>query len=201
MKKLLYAFLIAAVAAVHSGCKDDEETFVHVEKVSIDVRELHLNPGKTYQAFGHDRTGGRHQPENRLVQAQYQRGHRRQERSGHGAGFRRSDTHGRSQRHARQRRDPSHDRRRGQQHSHRKPDARRHVQDIRLRGRSGCRSLPVRPGDPAGERHEQKGSSGPPTIRSSPESTTTECWFPYRTAKRPSASRPPTAEIKPPGAK
>ena len=49
MKKLLYAFLIAAVAAVHSGCKDDEETFVHVEKVSIDVRELHLNPGKTYQ--------------------------------------------------------------------------------------------------------------------------------------------------------
>ena len=46
MKKLLYAFLIAAVAA---GCKDDEETFVHVEKVSIDVRELHLNPGKTYQ--------------------------------------------------------------------------------------------------------------------------------------------------------
>ena len=45
MKKLLYAFLIAAVAAVHSGCKDDEETFVHVEKVSIDVRELHLNPG------------------------------------------------------------------------------------------------------------------------------------------------------------
>ena len=51
MKKLLYAFLIAAVAAVHSGCKDDEETFVHVEKVSIDVRELHLNPGKTYQAI------------------------------------------------------------------------------------------------------------------------------------------------------
>ena len=49
MKKLLYAFLIAAVAAVHSGCKDDEETFVHVEKISIDVRELHLNPGKTYQ--------------------------------------------------------------------------------------------------------------------------------------------------------
>lgn len=49
MKKLLYAFLIAAVAAVHSGCKDDEETFVHVEKVSIDVRELHLNPGKTHQ--------------------------------------------------------------------------------------------------------------------------------------------------------
>ena len=49
MKKLLYAFLITAIAAVHSGCKDDEGQFIHVEKVSIDVRELHLNPGKTYQ--------------------------------------------------------------------------------------------------------------------------------------------------------
>ncbi len=137
MKKLLYAFLIAAVAAVHSGCKDDEETFVHVEKVSIDVRELHLNPGKTYQLSVTIERRKRHQPENRLVQLQYQRGHRRQERSGHGAGFRRGDAHSRSQRHARQRRDPSHDRRRGQQHSHRKPDARRHVQDIRLRADPG----------------------------------------------------------------
>lgn len=49
MKKLLYAFLITAVAALHCSCKDDEGTFVRVEKVSIDVRELHLNPGKTYQ--------------------------------------------------------------------------------------------------------------------------------------------------------
>ena len=37
MKKLLYAFLITAIAAVHSGCKDDEGQFIHVEKVSIDV--------------------------------------------------------------------------------------------------------------------------------------------------------------------
>lgn len=34
MKKLLYAFLITAIAAVHSGCKDDEGQFIHVEKVS-----------------------------------------------------------------------------------------------------------------------------------------------------------------------
>lgn len=76
MKKLLYAFLITAIAAVHSGCKDDEGQFIHVEKVSIDVRELHLNPGKTYSAFGYDHAGKCHQPENRMVQLQYERGHR-----------------------------------------------------------------------------------------------------------------------------
>ena len=49
MKKLLYAFLITAVAAALGSCKDDDKEFIHVEKVSIDVRELHLNPGKEYQ--------------------------------------------------------------------------------------------------------------------------------------------------------
>lgn len=49
MKKLFYALLIISVATTHSSCKDDEREFIHVEKVTFDVRELHLNPGKEYQ--------------------------------------------------------------------------------------------------------------------------------------------------------
>lgn len=48
MKKLLLAFLITATALL-GGCKDDEGPVIHVEKVTIDVRQLHLNPGKTHQ--------------------------------------------------------------------------------------------------------------------------------------------------------
>lgn len=49
MKKLLYAFLITAVVVAFGSCKDDDKEFIHVGKVSIDVRELHLNPGKEYR--------------------------------------------------------------------------------------------------------------------------------------------------------
>lgn len=47
MKKL-YTILLAAAALVPGGCKDDEQEAIHVEQVKIDVRELHLNPGKEY---------------------------------------------------------------------------------------------------------------------------------------------------------
>lgn len=49
MKKLLPIFLIAALAVIACGCADDDEPFVHVEKVTIDSRELHLNPSKEHQ--------------------------------------------------------------------------------------------------------------------------------------------------------
>ena len=156
MKKLLYAFLIAAVAAVHSGCKDDEETFVHVEKVSIDVRELHLNPGKTYQlsvtiepadatnrriAWYSSNTNVATVDKSGLVTA-----------LAFGEVTLTAEANDMHVNDAIRLTIDDVD----NSIPHRKPDARRHVQDIRLRGRSGCRSLPVRPGDPAGECHEQK---------------------------------------------
>lgn len=200
MKKLLYAFLIAAVAAVHSGCKDDEETFVHVEKVSIDVRELHLNPGKTYQlsvtiepADATNRRIAWYSSNTNVATV---------DKSGLVTALAFGEVTLTAE---------AND---------------MHVNDaIRLTIDDVDNSIPIEsltldatsktfdfaadPGVGAfrfapailPENATNKSSSGPPTIRSSPESTTTECWFPYRTAKRPSASRPPTAEIKPPGAK
>ena len=193
MKKLLYAFLIAAVAAVHSGCKDDEETFVHVEKVSIDVRELHLNPGKTYQlsvtiepADATNRRIAWYSSNTNVATV---------DKSGLVTALAFGEVTLTAE---------AND---------------MHVNDaIRLTIDDVDNSIPIEsltldatsktfdfaadPGVGAFRRTPRtKSSSGPPTIRSSPESTTTECWFPYRTAKRPSASRPPTAEIKPPGAK
>lgn len=200
MKKLLYAFLIAAVAAVHSGCKDDEETFVHVEKVSIDVRELHLNPGKTYQlsvtiepADATNRRIAWYSSNTNVATV---------DKSGLVTALAFGEVTLTAE---------AND---------------MHVNDaIRLTIDDVDNSIPIEsltldatsktfdfaadPGVGASGSPRRscrrtprtKSSSGPPTIRSSPESTTTECWFPYRTAKRPSASRPPTAEIKPPGAK
>lgn len=200
MKKLLYAFLIAAVAAVHSGCKDDEETFVHVEKVSIDVRELHLNPGKTYQlsvtiepADATNRRIAWYSSNTNVATV---------DKSGLVTALAFGEVTLTAE---------AND---------------MHVNDaIRLTIDDVDNSIPIEsltldatsktfdfaadPGVGAfrfapailPENATNKSSSGPPTIRSSPESTTTECWFLYRTAKRPSASRPPTAEIKPPGAK
>ena len=141
MKKLLYAFLIAAVAAVHSGCKDDEETFVHVEKVSIDVRELHLNPGKTYQlsvtiepADATNRRIAWYSSNTNVATV---------DKSGLVTALAFGEVTLTAEA--------------NDMHVN---DAIRltidDVDNIRLRGRSGCRSLPVRPGDPAGERHEQK---------------------------------------------
>lgn len=200
MKKLLYAFLIAAVAAVHSGCKDDEETFVHVEKVSIDVRELHLNPGKTYQlsvtiepADATNRRIAWYSSNTNVATV---------DKSGLVTALAFGEVTLTAE---------AND---------------MHVNDaIRLTIDDVDNSIPIEsltldatsktfdfaadPGVGAfrfapailPENATNKSSSGPPTIRSSPESTTTACWSPYRTAKRPSASRPPTAEIKPPGAK
>ena len=200
MKKLLYAFLIAAVAAVHSGCKDDEETFVHVEKISIDVRELHLNPGKTYQlsvtiepANATNRRIAWYSSNTNVATV---------DKSGLVTALAFGEVTLTAE---------AND---------------MHVNDaIRLTIDDVDNSIPIEsltldatsktfdfaadPGVGAfrfapailPENATNKSSSGPPTIRSSPKSTTTECWFPYRTAKRPSASRPPTAEIKPPDAK
>ena len=197
MKKLLYAFLIAAVAAVHSGCKDDEETFVHVEKVSIDVRELHLNPGKTYQlsvtiepADATNRRIAWYSSNTNVATV---------DKSGLVTALAFGEVTLTAE---------AND---------------MHVNDaIRLTIDDVDNSIPIESltldatsktfdfaaDPPSGSPRRScrrtprtKSSSGPPTIRSSPESTTTACWSPYRTAKRPSASRPPTAEIKPPGAK
>lgn len=49
MKKLLCAFLFIVAASLLGSCKDDEGPFISVKKVTIDVRQLHLNPGKTHQ--------------------------------------------------------------------------------------------------------------------------------------------------------
>lgn len=50
MKKLLF-YNVSMLMAVFLllGCKEEEPEMIHVEKVTIDVRSLHLNPGKEYQ--------------------------------------------------------------------------------------------------------------------------------------------------------
>ena len=197
MKKLLYAFLITAIAAVHSGCKDDEGQFIHVEKVSIDVRELHLNPGKTYQlsvtitpenatnqriAWYSSNTNVATVDKNGLVTA---------------LAFgevtltaEANDMHVNDAIHL-----TIDDVDNSIPIESLTLDATSTSQLIRESDtssspRQSCRRAP-----------QTKSSSGSPTIRSSPKSTKTAYWFPYRTAKRPSTSRPPTAERKPPNAK
>lgn len=201
MKKLLYAFLIAAVAAVHSGCKDDEETFVHVEKVSIDVRELHLNPGKTYQlsvtiepADATNRRIAWYSSNTNVATV---------DKSGLVTALAFGEVTLTAE----------------ANDMHVNDAIRLTIDDVDnsipiesltldATSKRHSTSRPIRVSEPSGSPRRScrrtprtKSSSGPPTIRSSPESTTTACWSPYRTAKRPSASRPPTAEIKPPGAK
>ena len=154
MKKLLYAFLIAAVAAVHSGCKDDEETFVHVEKVSIDVRELHLNPGKTYQlsvtiepADATNRRIAWYSSNTNVATV---------DKSGLVTALAFGEVTLTAEANDMHVNDAIRLTIDDVDNSIPIESLTLDVQDIRLRGRSGCRSLPVRPGDPAGERHEQK---------------------------------------------
>ena len=200
MKKLLYAFLITAIAAVHSGCKDDEGQFIHVEKVSIDVRELHLNPGKTYQlsvtitpenatnqriAWYSSNTNVATVDKNGLVTA---------------LAFgevtltaEANDMHVNDAIHL----------------TIDDVDNSIPIESLTLDATSKTFDFATDPGvgyfqfTPTICRRapQTKSSSGSPTIRSSPKSTKTAYWFPYRTAKRPSTSRPPTAERKPPNAK
>lgn len=50
MRKFLYTALIAAFAGgVFIGCKNEDRVAIGVQKVTFDVRTLHLNPGKEYQ--------------------------------------------------------------------------------------------------------------------------------------------------------
>lgn len=49
MRKIIYTVLIAAFVCLSTSCKEEEKEIIHIQKVAIDVRSLHLNPGKEYQ--------------------------------------------------------------------------------------------------------------------------------------------------------
>ena len=49
MKTSIYPLLLATTMALLTGCKKDEEPFVHVEQVNFNIESLHMNPGQEYQ--------------------------------------------------------------------------------------------------------------------------------------------------------
>lgn len=49
MRRILYAVLIVSLTSLLSGCKEEQKESIPVNKVTFDVRSLHMNPGKEYQ--------------------------------------------------------------------------------------------------------------------------------------------------------